>query len=447
MDAARLPATPGKWETAYILLALLVVTQALEPILLLGTPSDDALTDSSPTTLFSALAIYVVALVFLLRQPVHAVRMVADNPLLVLIFILPLLSVFWSEDPGVSLRRAIALAMTGLFCVYLAIRLSPDEFLRKLLLALFIGGVASLLVTAAFPGIAIEHSSINTGSWKGVYGHKAILGRIAAVAVMVSIYVRPKYRWERIMRWATVAIFLFLSIESQSRASWLMLLAGLGFVLILWVVRAERLSTGLKVGIAAIIALALLLLAVASFDMVLSDFGRDDTFSGRTKLWQGAIAVAEAKHPILGAGYRAFWTESGASGVRSYILSWARLPAHGHNGYLDVWLEMGIPGLVAFAAFLVMTTARLAVRVLREPHDPSWAAFSVFLFLFILNNVSVTVAFKHTDIAWVFAVLAALYAHNSASAAQPARARFAAPHGFDGRVPSYAASKAPAGSI
>jgi len=163
--------------------------------------------------------------------------------------------------------------------------------------------------------------------------------------------------------------------------------------------------------------------AALSYQMVLADFGRDATFSGRTSLWEGAIAVAEAQHPILGAGYRTFWTETGAEGVRHYIQNWGKMPAHGHNGYLDVWLELGIPGLALFFAFLCVNAVRLIRRVLREPLEPSWAALAIFFFVFILNNMSVTVAFKHTDIAWVFAVLAALYARGAATAHAPVTPR------------------------
>ena len=408
-------------ENVYIFFALFLVTQACAPLILAGDSSDQALSESNPATLISALVIYLIAIGLLLRKPRDTVRVIAENPLLVIVFVLPLLSSFWSISPDVSARRAMALLMTGLFCVYIATRLSPDEFLRRLLLVLFAGGVASLAYTVVSPGTAIEHSLINTGSWKGVYGHKAILGRIAAVAVMVSIYVKPRFRWERIMRWATIAIFLFLSIKSQSRASWLMMIASLGIVLILSAVRTPRLSRGLKIGIGTALAAIIAIGALGTFDQLVALVGRDETFSGRVTLWNGAITTAMRTHPLLGAGYRAFWTETGASAVRTYIANWGGLPAQGHNGYLDIWLELGVVGLAVFAAFALVTCYRLAKRVLQEPREPAWAAMSVFFFIFLLNNASVTVAFKHTDIAWIFAALALLYAHGSATASQPVR--------------------------
>jgi O-antigen ligase len=414
---------PGRWESFFILVSMLLVTQAFTPILMAGSTSDDALGDSNPATLLSALVVYAIAFMLLMRRPTAMMDTIKDDPLLIAMFALPVISVIWSVDHGTSARRVVALVMTGIYCVYLARRLSPEEFLRRLLLALFIGGVFSLIYTALDPAQAIEHSTINSGSWKGVYGHKAILGRIAAVAVTVSVYVRPRHVWEGPMRWATIAIFVFLAIKSQSRASWLMMAGGVGFMFLMLILRNKRLSSGIKLTIT--LALGLMVLAVVGvlFDQILAAFGRDDTFSGRTTLWNGAIAVAKASHPILGAGYRAFWTETGAAGVRDYIQGWARLPGHGHNGYLDVWLELGWAGVALFVVFLLTMMWRLARRVLREPGEPAWAAFSIFLFVFILNNASVTVAFKHTDIAWIFAVLGCLYTRGCVSARQPVVSR------------------------
>ena len=415
---------PGALESFFIFISLMLVTQALGPLLMAGSAGgDDALGDSNPATLLSALVTYTIAFFLLGRRPGVAMETIRDNPLLLTVFLFPMVSVIWSVDHGTSFRRGVALLMTGVYCLYIARRLSPDEFLRRLLLALFVGGVLSLIFTVVDPAAAIEHGAINNGSWKGVYGHKAILGRIAAVAVTVSVYVRPQSFWDRAMRWATIAIFLFLAVKSQSRASWMMMGGGIGFMILIAIMRNRTLSSGIKLTIAIGTALLVLGTVAALFEQILAAMGRDDTFSGRTSLWEGAIAVAKAHHPILGAGYRAFWTDAGADGVRDYIQHWARLPNHGHNGYLDVWLELGYAGVALFAVFVIVTVTRLVRRVLREPGETAWAAFAIFFFVFLLNNASVTVAFKHTDIAWIFAVLACLYTRGSVTARLPVMAK------------------------
>ena len=439
------PKPPGWLESSYIFVSLMLVTQTLGPLLMVGASGDESLGDSNPATMLSALLIYAIAFLLLMRRPNAMMDTIKDNPLLIALFAFPVFSIIWSVDMGVTLRRAVALVMTGIYCIYLARRLSPDDFMRRLLLALFVGGVASLVFTVVDPAHAIEQATINKGSWKGVYGHKAILGRIAAVAVTVAVYVRPRFLWERAMRWSTIAIFVFLAIQSQSRASWLLMGGGVAFMLLLAVMRNKRFSTGIKMTIATGLGLAVAVTAATMFSQILAAFGRDDTLSGRTSLWEGAIAVAEAHHPIQGAGYRAFWTVAGSDGVRDYVQSWVKLPSHGHNGYLDIWLELGYAGLALFAVFALVTIWRLVSRLLREPGEPAWAALAIFFFVFLLNNVSVTVAFKHTDIAWIFAVLACLYTRGCVSARLPVmgraernRLRFAVPRPMAAWQPAHA---------
>ena len=90
--------------------------------------------------------------------------------------------------------------------------------------------------------------------------------------------------------------------------------------------RNRRCSSGIKLTIAIGTAVMVLASVAILFEQIVA-MGRDDTFSGRTSLWEGAIAVAKAHHPILGAGYRAFWTDAGADGVRDYIQHfWAQRP-------------------------------------------------------------------------------------------------------------------------
>ena len=71
--------------------------------------------------------------------------------------------------------------------------------------------------------------------------------------------------------------------------------------------------------------------------------GRDSSLTGRMDLWS-LVVEAIGRRPWLGYGYQAFWVTPGgpADGIRM------RLPftvPHAHDGFLDVWLEIGAVGL------------------------------------------------------------------------------------------------------
>jgi hypothetical protein len=142
---------PGALESFFIFISLMLVTQALGPLLMAGSSGDDALGGFQSRDLAVGAAGLHHRLFPAGRRPGVAMETIRDNPLLLTVFLFPMLSVIWSVDHGTSFRRCVALLMTGIYCVYIARRLSPDEFLRRLLLALFVGGVLSLIFTLVDP--------------------------------------------------------------------------------------------------------------------------------------------------------------------------------------------------------------------------------------------------------------------------------------------------------
>src|SRR6185503_20948267 len=62
-------------------------------------------------------------------------------------------------------------------------------------------------------------------------------------------------------------------------------------------------------------------------------------------------------HLMTGHGFQAFW----GTAERLYGSSdagWAGTAAHAHNGYLDMVVETGLPGLFLAVAFLVILPIR-----------------------------------------------------------------------------------------
>src|SRR5260370_31854078 len=70
------------------------------------------------------------------------------------------------------------------------------------------------------------------------------------------------------------------------------------------------------------------------------------TLTGRTAIWVG-ITQSISKRPILGYGFYAFW--QGLNGESANIIlanHWVF--GYAHNGMLEILLQLGIVGLVAF---------------------------------------------------------------------------------------------------
>jgi O-antigen ligase len=84
--------------------------------------------------------------------------------------------------------------------------------------------------------------------------------------------------------------------------------------------------------------------------------GRDPTLTGRTDLWKYLLSMHT--NPLLGTGYESFWL-----GPRLEFV-WRKfwLFNEAHNGYLDIYLNLGLMGLFLLGGFLVASYRTICAR-------------------------------------------------------------------------------------
>jgi O-antigen ligase len=119
-------------------------------------------------------------------------------------------------------------------------------------------------------------------------------------------------------------------------------------------------------------------------ESTLSSVGANTTLTGRTAIWHAVWPMIEAK-PISGYGYGAFWIAGGpAVGVWNRL---GQMAPHAHNGWLELWLEIGIVGVALFAWWLVRSWAA-AWALMRSSMGrlASWPL--VVLSMFVLENIT-----------------------------------------------------------
>ena len=179
-----------------------------------------------------------------------------------------------------------------------------------------------------------------------------------------------------------IALFLLKGEENAYSATSLATFAvGVSaFLGLLWLRRRKA-----AVPLPAVMALVTLLIGfglsapflggsnVAAFS---SSLGRDDTLTGRTDTWAELVPVVMSR-PLLGCGFGSFWTTARRD---FYEMS------HGHNGYLDVLLELGFVGLGFYVAWLFASARRLH-RTLSQDYD--WASLGIcFLLMALIHNTT-----------------------------------------------------------
>jgi O-antigen ligase len=84
--------------------------------------------------------------------------------------------------------------------------------------------------------------------------------------------------------------------------------------------------------------------------------GRDPTLTGRTDIWN--VVLSLHTDPLFGTGYESFWL-----GPRlQQIWQHGRIN-EAHNGYLEVYLNLGLIGLFLLVAFLISSYRAICRRL------------------------------------------------------------------------------------
>ncbi len=252
-------------------------------------------------------------------------------------------SLLWSQDRLLTARRALPFSLAAAFGVYLAVRLSRQRFLFLLRWSFAVLAVWSAVLALGFPSIGLDASTGHGGDWQGVFTQKNACGR-AMVFAMGSVLAAG---WPSAGRFIVLLLFSSELVLSGSRGAWLLaavLLAAFGaFGLSCRFDRRTRAALLLGAGAAACF---LAVATVTDFSDLAPLLGRDATLTGRTAIWH-EVWISITHRPLFGYGFSAFWR--GAQGASWDVVVALRFVLfHAHNGFLEIWLELGAAGLFLF---------------------------------------------------------------------------------------------------
>jgi O-antigen ligase len=349
LNPQQIPASP--YERAFGIFGLLLVLRALRP---LYTPWAVMSTDSAALTWSGAYdvaagnlsfqipsaAMFVISALLLFRDREKALELLAGNKLLLLFLGITLASMLWAQDPDTAFRRSVALIGTSLFGFYLATRYSNRQLIEIVAVASTITVVQTILVSVLIPSVGVHADAAHAGSWRGVLGHKNDVGRIMVLSALLAFVAWRDKIGHWFLGWPTLVLAIFVVLMTTSKTSLLVLLALMVSIPMFRALRRSNIPVWLRVGVLVLLAIApVVFLGLNFYEAGLELMGRNATLTGRTDIWEKAIEIGVTR-PWLGFGYRSFWISNGA-------FTWF-MPGHGHNSYLDLWLETGIVGATAF---------------------------------------------------------------------------------------------------
>jgi exopolysaccharide production protein ExoQ len=385
----------------FTIIVLVLGTGALQS-LIVDSSSSKAISEGNPFLQVVWACIYVITAIRAAQHSRAILETIRSNKLLIGLVLLTFFSAAWSADPGLTLRRSMALLATTLFGVDFAVRYSLRDQLR--LLAVALGGVVllSVIVQVFFPGQIPTVDMLYPDAWVGLFGQKNEFGRIVVLATLVVLTAVRKSVGGIITTVLALVTAIGLIIAAQSMTSFVALV---GMILVLQLAPTLRWSAGIRRAVqffGTIIALPVLYALIHFRDSVTELMGRNASLTGRVKIWGLSLASIALK-PILGYGYSAFWPASAEAMRIDVAMNWT-VP-HAHDAYIELALELGLVGLGLYvAAYLVaMKRAALYMRMERG-NSAKWPL--VYLCFVLLYSFTENYVLAPNTIFWMLFVAA-----------------------------------------
>src|SRR5215831_1973867 len=322
--------------------------------------------NSLDRTVFSVLIL--ASVLVLMSRSFNWLGFFSRNLFLLAFLSFGLASIFWSDFPFVALKRWFRD-----FGNYLVILVPLTEAnalgaIRALIRrSCYLLIPLSILLIKYFPALARQYESYSgTVSFVGAATSKNMLGTVCLIG---GIF----FFWDLVTRWPE---------RKERRARRIVALDLAFFAMTLWLLNLSKSATSqvclalgcLVIGAAHLrmvkrnpmlikvlvpVGFFLFLILVFGFEMtgkVAQQLGRDPTLTDRTVIWNAVLSVHT--NPFLGTGYESFWI--GSRILQVWQVRYGINEAH--NGYIDVYLNLGGIGLVLLSGFLFAGYRRICQK-------------------------------------------------------------------------------------
>lgn len=356
------------------------------------------------------LGLILIGIRTLDRRGVTFSQIAHSNILLTALFIYSLMSVFWSEFPFIAFKRWIKTLGHPIMALIIITELCPENALRAVMKRCsFILLPLSVLFIKYYPQYGRGFSI-----WTGEAYNQGVTTQKNSLGLMCMMFF----------------VFFFWNIVSQISTAGLrnkaeeMVTSLIFLIMSGWLLKMANSSTSLSTMLIAVATITMLgfhivnkrfigtyligglIIAAAAeyvFDLyatILDMLGEDPTLTDRTIIWADCLALVD--NPIFGVGFESFWL-----GQRLDILwqKWPWKPNQVHNGYIEIYLSLGIIGVGLMLMVLVSTFKKISADLLV---NFEFAKLRLGYFFAIVSFNYAEAAFKNIHPLWTIFYIVAM---------------------------------------
>lgn len=365
---------------------------------------------SSSSFQIIALIVYVASTYILINTSRIKIFFYESRYILIFIFLM-FLSSIWSDIPGKTFSRSIAMLGTLIFAYIVYRTLNIEQFIKMIMITLGIGALISLLLAIFLPDLGIhsgETSIDHIGLWKGVYGFKNHLGRFMVILIFCILSLFLINKKIAPYQFGILLVALICTIKSGSSTAFLLLFFCPFILFFSLFLKNRHIKSELKI-VSILLFVMFIVLAMLILPWIVTEvFEKDMTGSGRTLVWE-ALYNASQK-PWFGHGFGGvFWGEYNSA---YYLLDedYYNL-GHAHNGVVDIWLELGYVGTLLYLFINFKAIYQGFKRTVIEGDEYSSIFFITIIFI-VLYTLSGGGFVKQNNLMWVLFCVSWFYLHN-----------------------------------
>ncbi len=366
----------------------------------------------------------ILGWVVLLRRKINWSDIMRSNIWLLIFFAFMAVSILWAPDAFVTTKRWVR--AFGDLTMALVVASNPRGQLEGIITVLRRCGYLlvpfSIVLAKYFPDLGRAHAKHwASDDWIGVAVQKNNLGMLCMIAGIWlmwefwNLHKSSEFLPTRELKLKRIVLLLYALMTaylfngggvSRSMTSIVALVLG---IIIFWQLSVWRTNpvtfrrrVVFAVGAWLVLEPGCQAVFGQPFDVVLLGMlGRDPTLTGRSELWHDCLQIG-MQHPILGAGYMGFWTDDN---IIQIAINNTNAPTEAHSGYLEIFLNLGIVGLVLFLPVIISALAG-AWRLMRTHFE--YGRFCVTLLLVMLiHNFTESGFPRATYLTWFVFLLVA----------------------------------------
>lgn len=373
----------------------------------------DQLLEGSPTDALVFGLLLLGGLVVLVRRRIRVASLIKRNGPLVVYFVYCLISVGWSDFPDISLKRWVKAIGDLVIALVVVTDAQPVMAIRRLLSRLgFVLMPLSILFIKYYPYLGRYHEAWTGEMFNGgVTTNKNHLGVTTYILTIGAL-------WQVLRLWRTthspirsrqllaqcslVVCGIWLLVSANSATAIASFAFGCVLILFAGLRRFEGRPSGVHTFVFTILVFGALMMVTNADSIVIRTLGRNPDLTGRASdIWP--LLLPMVPNSLFGAGFESFWL-----GPR-LLRVWSAFPNlyvnEAHNGYIEVYLNLGLIG-VALVLMMLIQGYRRSVAGFQV--DPSLASLMLSFIMSIAIYNYTEAGFRSLSFPWGFLVLAIL---------------------------------------